>query len=181
VNNLISFWGGLLEVLEWIDHHHGIWAFLDLSIAATGLGVAIKLIWFPKQRIRNLNFSTWHDRSDPHFPLRVMINIRNFTGRSVVLVSKGFTFKSLRVMQGARGHSASKEYECKFPDSTGSLNTMEYLLQHRQDVLSWMPLDPSHTDQEVKDALDKHSVGLLALDYVMLEDKPKVQALNQPI
>ena len=177
----LSLWCGFLDVLEWIDRHHGIWAFLELMIAAIAAGVGIKLIWFPKRRIRNLNVTTGFDRSDPNFPLQVIIHIRNYTGRTVVLRSKGFTYKGLRRMPGAAGHTASKEYEFKFPHGGPNLESMDYMLQHGDNVTSWMPLDPSHTDQEVQDALNKQSVGTLALDCVFIEDKPKVQPLNLPI
>jgi hypothetical protein len=92
-------------------------------------------------------------------------------------------------MPGAAAHSETGMMEVKFPvlDSptvdedcnlTYQLNTMEYLLEHRKHVSSWIPVDPSHTDAEVNSALKNCRAGRLELLCVWLFDKPKVQRLN---
>jgi Adenylate and Guanylate cyclase catalytic domain len=88
------------------------------------------------------------------YPLKVYVEIRNYTGSAVVLFADYYVYKgALRPDPNARGDKPSGKYEFKFPDPNGMLQEVEYLLRHRDSVSSWVPIDPTHTDAEVDAAL----------------------------
>jgi hypothetical protein len=87
---------------------------------------------------------------------------RNYTGRSVVLSAPFFVYRGLRPDPNARGDSPTGEYEVKFPDPRNQmLSEVECFLRHRENVSTWVPIDPTQTDQEVDKAINRHTVGKL--------------------
>jgi hypothetical protein len=158
----------------WADQH-GVWGITG-TVLLPALGFTV--FFWAKRRVRNLNFFLQRVRDGSNYPLRVHVEIRNYTGRSVVISAPYFVYGDLRPDPNARGDSPSREYEIKFPDLQSKLlSEVEYLLRHRESVLTWVPIDPTHTDKEVDTAIEKHSVGELRCMCTWLQDKPKVHKL----
>lgn len=164
----------ILAWMVWAEQH-GVWGIVGtLLLPALGLTV----FFWAKRRVKNLNFFIQRVRDASNYPLRVHVEIRNYTGRSVVISAPFVTYRDLRPDPNARGDSLSGEYEIKFPDLQSKvLSEVEYLLRHRESVSTWVPIDPTHTDKEVDDAIEKRVVGKLHCMCTWLQDKPKVHKL----
>ncbi|MFZ1576164.1 MAG: hypothetical protein WAT36_13190 [Chromatiaceae bacterium] len=149
-------------------------------VAAALIGFSV-LFW-AKRRVRNLNFFIRRLRDQSNYPLKVCLEIRNYTGRSVVISVPYFVYERLRPDPNARGDSLSREYEIKFPEPRNqTLSEVEYLLRHGESVSTWVPIDPTPTDQEVDAAIEQWAVGKLHCMCTWLQDKPKVHRLVRRI
>jgi len=167
--------------MEWA-HQHGVWEIINTLVLLVSALVGFSLLFWAKRRVRNLNFYVRRLRDASNYPLKVYIEIRNYTGRSVVISSPYFVFGDLRPDPNARGDSPSREYEVKFPDrGNQTLSEVEYLLRHREEVSTWVPVDPTQTDQEVDRAIEHRAVGRLRCMCTWLQEKPKVHALRRKI
>lgn len=99
-------------------------------------------------------------RHGDNYPLKLMIHIRNRTGIDVVLTSHYFKIGStVRPHPNASGSPARGEFEVKFPDTQGHLSLFKYLLPAGDSVSTWMPIDPSHTNDELQAAISNASCG----------------------
>jgi hypothetical protein len=167
----------ILAAMEWAVEH-GIWEIITAIAAVIGLSIGIKIVFWPRRRVRGLNFFIKPIRDVSNYPLKVYVEIRNYTGRSVVLSVPYFVFARLRPDPNARGDSSTGEFEVKFPDpANNNLTEVEYLLRHRENVSTWVPIDPAHTDVEVAAAIDRQGVGRLHCMCTWLKDKPEVHKL----
>jgi hypothetical protein len=172
----------VVSFLKW-SNDHGIWDAAQFLVVAFGLGIGVKLIFFPRRRIRNLNFFTRLEReSHAQFPLRIHLELRNYTGTTVVLSSPFFVYRELRPAPQAHGDIPSGEYEIKFPNPTGQLlSEVEYLLRNKESVVTFIPLDPQHSDDEVKKALERQCAGTLTVICTWLKEKPQIEKLARRI
>jgi len=171
----------LFAMMRWAAEH-GLWDMLSAIILLISAVAGFAVLFWIKRRVRNLNFFTRRLRDNSNYPLKVYVEIRNYTGTSVVISSPYFKFGKLRPDPNARGDSFSQEYEIKFPDPSNQMLTeVEYLLRHRENVSTWVPIDPTHTDQEVDDAIKHHTVGTLHCMCTWLQEKPKVHKLHPKI
>jgi len=169
-----------LAVFAWMiwAEQHGVWGILSTLVLLISALVGFRILFWAKRRVRNLNFFVRRLRDESNYPLKVYVEIRNYTGRSVVISLPYFVYAKLRPDPNARGDSPSREYEVKFPDSGNhTLSEVEYLLRHRESVSTWVPIDPTHTDQEVDAAIDNRSVGKLHCKCTWLQDNPTVHKL----
>ena len=174
-----------LPILIWLRwaEEHGIWDLISTVVLFLSALIGFAVIFWSKRRVRNLNFFVRRvrDEDDSSYPLKVYVELRNYTGRSVVLSTPYFMYSKLRPDANARGDSPSREYEVKFPDMKGKLTEVEYLLRHRENVSTWVPVDPTHTDKDVDKAIQQRNVGKLHFMCTWLQDKPKVHELKRRI
>ena len=172
----------VFDALRWA-HEHGIWELASFLILVGGIFIAVKLAFFPRRRIPYLNFYLRPVRNQhPQFPFLIYLQIRNYTGRTVVLSSPYISYRDLRPPPEAHGDLPSKEYEIKFPDPRNKeLAEVEYLLRNKENVETIIPLDPTHTDQEVQTALRQNRSGFLNLTCTWLQEKPMVEKLRRRI
>jgi len=108
-----------------------------------------------------LTFAIGVNRDNSTYPLKLTIGLRNTTNLPVLVTSKFFKAdKSLRAAGNAAGNPARKEYEIKFlPPGGRFLDQFTTLIQPNADTSTWMPLDPAHTDKEVRKAIAAASSG----------------------
>jgi hypothetical protein len=167
----------IFALMEWAAKH-GIWEMVTAIAAVSGLVVGFKVLFWAKRRVRGLNFFVSRIRDASNFPLKVNVEFRNYTGRSVVISVPYFVIARLRPDPNARGDSPTGEIEFKFPDrASNNLTEVEYLLRHRENVSTWIPIDPAHTDEEVDAAIKQQRVGKLHCMCTWLKDKPEVHRL----
>jgi hypothetical protein len=171
-----------LDALRWA-HEHGIWELASFLIFVGGIIIGARFVFFPRRRIRNLNFYTRAARNThPQFPLIIYLEIRNYTGCTVVLSSPFISYRNLRPPPEAHGDSPSGEYEIKFPDpGNQTLSEVEAFLRNKESTNTIIPLDPTHSDQEVRTALSHKRLGSLTLTCTWLQDKPVVEKLRRAI
>lgn len=174
--------GYFLTLLKWANDH-GLWAAAQSIVLIASFVIGLKIIYFPRRRIRNLNFHARLLRSERNkFRLMIYLELRNYTGRSVVLSSPFFRYLDLRPPSEAHGDTPSREYEIRFPGNGGKdLTEVEYLLRNKESVHTMIALDPMHTDQEVQRALGKHRIGTLTVTCIWLQDTPRGQKLARRI
>jgi hypothetical protein len=174
--------GSFFTLLKWANDH-GVWAAAQAIILAASFIIGLKIIYFPRRRIRNLNFHARMVRSDRNkFRLMIYLELRNYTGRTVVLSSPFFRYLDLRPPPEAHGDTPSREYEIRFPHNDGKeLIEVEYMLRNKESVHTIIALDPTHTDQEVHRALNKHRIGTFIVKCIWLQDAPRVQKLSRRI
>ena len=172
----------VLIFLKWTNDH-GLWDFVQTLIILIGFVLGLKIIFFPKKRIRNLNYFTQLRRNQhPQYALIIYLEIRNYTGRSVVISSPYFKFKSIRPDPNARGDKPEGDYEIKFPNMQNDmLAEVEYLIRNKEHVHTFIPLDPAHSDAEVENALNNRQVGTIDCICTLLEEKPRVHKLVRDI
>jgi hypothetical protein len=154
-----------------------------LGPACNKITRAIQKLSPTNSAVENLNFfvSKYRD-AGANYPLKIRMEIRNFTGRSVVLTSRYFRFKSLRPDKEARGDIPSGRFEVKFPDATKArLDEVEYLLRNRETVRTWIPIDPGHTDEEVDAAISGNSVGEFLFTCTWLGEEVSTQEVSRKI
>jgi hypothetical protein len=129
-----------------------------VGAACTGILNAIKA---HPVMTTNVAFALSAQRGGMHFPLKLWIEIRNTTSLSVLVTSKHFEIGTvLRPHVNAKGNPAQNQYEIKFAaPGSSNLNQFQVLIHPNQSTSTWMPLDPSHTDAEVRSAINSASCG----------------------
>ena len=144
--------------------------------------VGVKLLFFPRTRVRHLNFATRIRQGDAEFPLRLDLEIRNLTGRTAVISNAWFEFGKLRPDARAQGDTPSGEFEVKFPGPDGrTLTEVEYLVRTKESLFTYVPLDPTQSTQEAEAALAAHKVGRITCTVTWLDEKPRSQQLRRKL
>ena len=161
---------------------YAIWDLLSTIIIFASAVIGFSIIFWTKRRVRHLNFFTQRRRDESNYPLKVYIEIRNFTGRSVVISTPYYRYGDLEPDPNARGDSPSGDFEMKFPDITQrELKEVDYLIRHGEKVSTWIPVDPKHKDQEIDEAIKNRRVATLYFMCTWLEEKPRVHKLKRKI
>lgn len=171
-------------MLSWLKFaaDYAIWDLLSTIIILASAVIGFSILFWTKRRVRNLNFFTQRRRDASDYPLKVYIEIRNYTGRSVVISSPYYRYGDLKPDPNARGDSPSGDYEMKFPDvAQRELKEVDYLIRHGENVSTWIPVDPKHSDQKVDEAIKDRKVATLYCMCTWLEEKPRVHKLKRKI
>lgn len=173
----------IVTFLEWSDSH-GIWDLTSVVILLISAIAGFALVLVAKRRVRNLNFF-FRPRRDwvPNYSSVIQVEIRNFTGRTVVISNPYFRHAKLRPDGEARGDSASGDYEIKFPRHLGAreLDQVEFMLRHGETVSTWVPIDPDHSDEEVATAMRRSRAGKIRCTCTWLFDQPKIHRLVRKV
>ena len=171
-----------LAILHWANDY-GVWSIAQFVILAVTFVLGLKFFYFPRRRIRNLNFNIRFVRNNRHaYASYLHLEFRNYTGRSVVLSSPFFRYRKLRPPPDAHGDTLSGEYEIKFPGASAKDYTeVEYLLRNKEAVNTLIPIDSVHTDDEVNTMHAKRRIGTLTVMLTWLQDRPKVDKLVRRI
>lgn len=142
--------------------------------------IGFKFLFFPKSRVRHLNFSTRIREGTTEFPLRMDVEIRNLTGRSIVISNAWFEFGKLKPDPNALGDSPSGEYEVKFPGpDPRQLTEVEFLVRTKESLLTYIPLDPSTGMAAAEAALAAHKVGRFTCTVTWLDERPRSHQLRR--
>jgi len=161
----------------------GLWSAISALSALVGLFLAINYIK-TRAYTRGLNFYIAHSRKEgTNFPNKIMINIRNYSGGTIVITNPYFKFgKTVIPDESAACDSYSKEYEIKFEDSEKKyLNEVDIMLRHKEKTITSIPADPRESDTKIKEAIEKHEVGVLYCNVIWLKDRPKIIRIKKKI
>jgi len=140
------------------------------------------VLFFPKKRVRHLNFSTRVRAVEGPYPLRIDLEVRNLTGRSIVISNAWFEFGKLRPDPKAHGDSPSGEYEVKFPGVDPQfLTEVEYLIRNKESMQTFIPLDPAQGVAAAEAALASHKVGRFTCTVTWLDEKPRSHKLRRKL
>jgi hypothetical protein len=142
-------------------------------------------IFVPRRRVPGLNVYVTSERTPAdratgeRFPLRLKMEIRNFSGAPVLIRRAAFTFQSLRPHPQCHMHSETKECEVKFPGRIpNELCEPDCYLRQGGCVMTWIGLDTTHTDQEIQEALQANRIGVLRCSIVHLREKAQLYELK---
>jgi hypothetical protein len=167
------------DSLKWMNER-GIWSLAQTVVLAGSAVVGAKLLFFPKTRVRHLNFSTRIRAGDGDFPLRLDLEIRNLTGHTAVVSNAWFEFNKLRPDPRSQGDTPSGEFEVRFPGPNSlALTEVEYLVRTKESLSTYIPLDPKHTLGEAEAALASHNVGRITCTVTWLLERPKSHQLRR--
>src|SRR5438477_7659322 len=152
-------WAGIADWMK-CANEYGLWNMLSFFVLLPSVIGAFAIVIWRRRRVRHLNFYVTRSRDPSNYPHKINIEMRNYTGRSVVIAFPWFTFRNLRPDENAGGDMPSGEYEVKFPKNH-FLSEIDCLLRHGENVATWIPIDPAHTDEEGDAAVSSHRVGRL--------------------
>jgi hypothetical protein len=112
---------------------HALWDLITMMVVVPS-AIGLAAIFWAKRRVRSLNFFITCLRDETDFPLKVYVEVRNYTGCSVVISDPYFVYGHLLLLRpdpNARGHIPAGEYEIKFPDPRNQeLSEVEYLIRY---------------------------------------------------
>ena len=106
------------ETLAWATTH-GLWDISQLILQLLVVAVGVKILFWPRRRIRQLDFRAEPKEYSTQFPRAAVLHIQNYTGSSIVLSHPYFRIQTLRRHPTAAEHAATDEIQLKFPDATG--------------------------------------------------------------
>ena len=167
---------------------------LSFLLAVSAWLYALFKFVIPMRHVDDLNFTMWltrdTSRTDQQFPLRLYIEIRNFTGSILVISSPYIVLHSARASDLADCDAPTGRYELKFRGATGTdLNEALALVRPNQSTRTYLPLHPSHVDDEVVEMSKKRPwwdwrkqrIGTLYCRCTWLGDEPRVCRLARTI
>jgi hypothetical protein len=154
---------------------YGIWGIISVIVLLTSFVVAIRYLYFPKFNVPNLNIYLNHERDFSDYPSKIFFEISNYTNVNIVLSNAYFIPNKLFPDSKARGDSSSRKYELKFPPD---FYQPDCLLIRTKNTLTWFPIDPFQSDDEINNILNNKEAGTFNCKCTMLYDRPKTYKLK---
>ena len=84
--------------MQWAAQH-GVWDMISAVVIFLSALIGAKVLFWTKRRIPNLNFSIYHRRDQDDYPLKVYVEIRNYTGSTVAMFADHYVYRGGRAMQ----------------------------------------------------------------------------------
>jgi hypothetical protein len=142
----------------------GIWDIIGLIGGAVPTILLLCYI-FPRKAITNFYIDTRRDSINQGYPKVVRIKMRNLTNEPIYFLSEGFKFGSIiSASPNAAKNAATKICEVKFEGRQQNLlSEIDTLIRPNQEVSTWVPVNPIHSDQDIDAAIQSRSVGSLRL------------------
>lgn len=141
---------------------YGIWDIISVLVLFFSFLIAIRFLFFPLYKVRDLNFYVTHRRDNSNYPSKLFIEITNFTNKNLVLSNTYFKPKNLLPHQNARGDTALKRFELKFDPNYAS---PDYLIIHGSTCLTWFPIDQNQSDEDIHAILHPGKKRFLFFKY----------------
>lgn len=152
----------------------GVWDIIGLFVALIP-AVLVFVYLFPRKAIDNLYIDT-KIASVPNtvYSKVIVVELRNHTNDPIYIHSQGFTFGStIRPSPHGAKNAATGVYEIKFEGrDAGRLSDIDTLIRPNQIVTTWIPVDPSQTNESLSEALGNRSVGYLRLKMQKISSRP---------
>lgn len=128
---------------------------------------------FPWRRINNLYIDVKRGSINAGYPKVILVTLTNHTNQPLYIVSEGFRFGSfIRPSPNGAKDATTGVYEIKFEGrAVMILSEIDTLVRPNQIISTWIPVDPSHSDQEIDAALNKKVIGVLGLKCLKLLGK----------
>lgn len=130
------------------------WEIINVLILVSG--VIFGSFYFARsRRIPMLNiFTSYSKRDGINYTSLINIEFRNYVGNSIVICNPYFRYLDLMPDPVAHRDSFSGETEVKFKGSNSTgLTEIEAFIPHKGNTATWIPIDPAHTEAEIKEAL----------------------------
>jgi hypothetical protein len=142
----------------------GIWDIIGL-VGAVIPSLMVIAYLLPRRAIKNLYIDAKRGSVNQTYSKVVSIEISNHTNEPLYVISEGFSFTGLlKPSQHGKKNASTDVYEVKFEGrQAGLLSEIDTIIRANQTISTWVPVDPSQTDQDIDSALAKKSVGTLKL------------------
>jgi hypothetical protein len=149
-----------------------VWGIVGILITIVP-SVFLIVYLFPWRRIKNLYIDTKRDSINVSYPEVIRVTLANHTNQPLYIVSEGFSFgSSIRPSPNGAKDAETGVYEIKFEGRVaGILSEIDTLVRPNQIISTWIPVDSSHSDQEIDEALKKKVIGVLELKCLKLIGK----------
>jgi len=151
----------------------GIWDIIGLIVALIP-SVLVIIYLFPRKTIENFYIDTKITSVNPTYPKVVVVELRNHTNDPIYIIAQGFSFGNI-IQPSPHGakDAATGVYEIKFEGrQSGILSEIDTLVRPNQVISTWIPVEPSVSNQSLSDALKKRSVGILRLKCQLISSRP---------
>jgi len=157
---------------------------LSVLIMVAGSVVGYLRFFRPRRSIPNFPVKIhWHRNAPRNYPLRITVEFTNHTGRSAYVSSVSFKASGLRADPKAGVDTATRRQHLKFPVPVPGQN---YTLLKDFDVYlpvdgstsTYAPIDPQHTDEEIKRAFTCGRVGVVECFVTVLPRSYKPQVFR---
>jgi len=161
---------------------HGLWDFLTFCSVVFGAFMGYRYFFYSKSNIKNLNIKKWlsEEKEDNTYPLKIRIEIRNYTGQSVVIFDSFFILKKFKPDPKASMDEQTGRIETRYPSKYGQIE-VDYLIRHKESVETWIPLEPNQNIDEIKKTLKESFIGRFYFSCNWVGIKPKLQKLERKI
>lgn len=175
----------MIEILKDIlkcANQYDLWNMLTFFIILPTSIIGIYYLVYGKRYIKNLNFMLNIHRDNSNYPFKIIVEIRNYTGKSVVISEPYFRYNKAKPDPKATGDIITKNYEIKFPNITGKfLTEIDYLIRHKENISTFIPLDPNQTEDEIKKLMDKSQIGSFHCECTWILKRPEKHKLTRKI
>ncbi len=150
----------------------GIWDVIGL-VAAAAPSILVLCYLYPRKSITNFYIDTRRDSINPSFPKVVRIVFRNLTNEPIYILSEGFEFGSIiTASPNAAKNAATNRCEVKFEGRQQNLlSEIDALVRSGQEVSTWVPVNPTYSDQDIDSTLQSRRVGTLRLKCQRLSNR----------
>jgi hypothetical protein len=131
-----------------------------------------------RRRIKHLNVNCNIVRDQSNYPCKLWIDFRNWSNRTLLMKIEGYKLpKEIRPDDKAARDSTSGLLEIKFIEYTSQQSSaatmnVDAIIRHGEQKQVWVPLDPTHNDQELNLALSKGKIGKLKAEILWFGDTP---------
>ena len=164
------------------------WSLLSLIILVVGAIAGFMTFYWPRRSIKNLTIGFRHERAGEewNYPSRILIIFANDTGKNIHIASASFKYKDLRPDRKTLQDGQTGKSPIYFPmlEKGGTQPILQgfecYLDTEKRITHSYAPIDPDHTDEEVRDALIKGKAGSFNCFVTLLprDNRPVIRRLK---
>lgn len=151
----------------------GVWDIIGLIVALIP-SILVIIYLFPRKKIENFYIDTKIASVNPTYPKVVAVELRNHANDPIYIISQGFSFGDI-IQPSPHGskNAATEVYEIKFEGRQARiLSEIDVLVRPNQAISTWIPVDPSVSDQSLSDALRNRNVGILRLKCQLISSRP---------
>lgn len=162
-------------------------SWLALLIMVLGLILGYLRFFRPRRSIKNFPVNIhWKREPGRNFPLRITVQLTNHTDNSVYISSLSFKALRLRRDPQANADTATERQHLKFPEPVEGedytlLNKFDFFLPVDSSISTYAPIDPNHSDEEVKRAFTCGRVGIVECYVTILPRAYKPQVFRLKI
>ena len=160
----------------------GAWLFAILTgtlcYIVIRIGERLLFLIRTRRRVRHLNVNCSIQRDQSNYPCKLWIDFRNWTNMTLLMKIEGYKLaKNIRPDPKATQASSPDLLEIKFIENAPQQNAqptlnVDSIIRHGENKSVWVPLDPSHSDDELENALKIGKIGSIKAEILWFGDKP---------
>ena len=168
----------MFELLQRVESL-GVWGLVQTLIQLIAALIGVRLVFFPRRRIKQLDFWAEVRTDHPQFPRAATLRVQNYTGTSIVISHPYFRTSELRAHPSGASNAATDEMQLKFPESSGQyLTEVELLLRNKESTYTLIPFDNTESEDRVRSAVTRRETGTIECNVTWLTRRPRTDRLR---